>query len=248
MAPSFDDPRAAPPCNRPPTSAMGDDDDDLDPTISTPTVESLERAIRAQRKSSTNGGGSFRYPCRNLSRGPTVGELLVYYDEKNRALREVRSRRMPPSAFNAGHADNGEGDITDAPACYRPGAGSGGAHAALARDPELLRRVIERTAARLGVAPDHRQRVLDAGAAPKASEPIAPATTPKLPDAIARGNAAKCCRYCGHPGTRYRCSRCKAVSYCSQACQKRHWREGHANACTPIEHVVTAVTATHTTP
>ncbi|CAM6051440.1 unnamed protein product [Sphagnum compactum] len=38
------------------------------------------------------------------------------------------------------------------------------------------------------------------------------------------------CSICKNPTSR-RCSRCKAVRYCSLECQRQHWREGHKKEC-----------------
>lgn len=44
------------------------------------------------------------------------------------------------------------------------------------------------------------------------------------------------CRKAAPPGeTLSLCSRCRAVRYCSKACQQQHWRAGHKQACTPFE-------------
>ncbi|KAM1572762.1 hypothetical protein ACFXTI_042820 [Malus domestica] len=38
------------------------------------------------------------------------------------------------------------------------------------------------------------------------------------------------CAVCGNSGSR-RCSRCKAVRYCSTKCQEKHWKSGHKTEC-----------------
>ncbi|KAI9106808.1 hypothetical protein K1719_022336 [Acacia pycnantha] len=38
------------------------------------------------------------------------------------------------------------------------------------------------------------------------------------------------CAVCGQSGTK-KCSRCKAVRYCSEACQVSHWKSGHKTEC-----------------
>ncbi|KAI4389819.1 hypothetical protein MLD38_002001 [Melastoma candidum] len=43
-----------------------------------------------------------------------------------------------------------------------------------------------------------------------------------------------CCAVCYSPTTT-RCSRCKAVRYCSGKCQIVHWRQGHREECHPRE-------------
>ena len=40
------------------------------------------------------------------------------------------------------------------------------------------------------------------------------------------------CAYCQAPGVyTKRCSRCYAASYCSTACQRKHWKDGHKKLC-----------------
>jgi hypothetical protein len=46
-------------------------------------------------------------------------------------------------------------------------------------------------------------------------------------------DAAKVCAQCGIPGN-LRCTRCRAVVYCSQTCQKAAWTAGHKTACIPV--------------
>lgn len=43
------------------------------------------------------------------------------------------------------------------------------------------------------------------------------------------------CAVCFSP-TNTRCSRCKAVRYCSGRCQILHWRQGHKEECHPFHH------------
>ncbi|VVA11679.1 PREDICTED: ubiquitin [Prunus dulcis] len=38
------------------------------------------------------------------------------------------------------------------------------------------------------------------------------------------------CAVCGNSGPK-KCSRCKAVRYCSQKCQEKHWKSGHKTEC-----------------
>eukprot|EP00747_Dinoflagellata_sp_TGD_P206931 gnl/TRDRNA2_/TRDRNA2_80561_c0_seq1.p1 gnl/TRDRNA2_/TRDRNA2_80561_c0~~gnl/TRDRNA2_/TRDRNA2_80561_c0_seq1.p1 ORF type:complete len:177 (+),score=40.55 gnl/TRDRNA2_/TRDRNA2_80561_c0_seq1:40-570(+) len=39
------------------------------------------------------------------------------------------------------------------------------------------------------------------------------------------------CAHCGAKGAQKRCGRCKAVGYCSEACQRSHWTAGHKAVC-----------------
>lgn len=56
------------------------------------------------------------------------------------------------------------------------------------------------------------------------------------------------CAVCSTP-TKKQCSRCKAIKYCSQQCQFRHWREGHKQECHELEKTsITTVTASHASP
>ncbi|XP_054819269.1 ubiquitin carboxyl-terminal hydrolase 18-like [Prosopis cineraria] len=41
------------------------------------------------------------------------------------------------------------------------------------------------------------------------------------------------CVVCGNFGTK-KCSRCKAVRYCSQTCQQSHWKSGHKSKCKDV--------------
>ena len=51
----------------------------------------------------------------------------------------------------------------------------------------------------------------------------------------AQARETKTCGQCGRREgqgeTFNHCSRCKVVSYCSEACQKQHWRGGHKDTC-----------------
>jgi MYND finger/Zinc finger, C3HC4 type (RING finger) len=42
---------------------------------------------------------------------------------------------------------------------------------------------------------------------------------------------------CDRPGPTKRCARCRATYYCSAACQKRDWANGHKPSCFPVEMV-----------
>ena len=37
----------------------------------------------------------------------------------------------------------------------------------------------------------------------------------------------KDCAYCETSGAKLTCAKCKAAHYCSKACQKQHWKNGH---------------------
>ena len=41
----------------------------------------------------------------------------------------------------------------------------------------------------------------------------------------------KDCANCGTSGAKLTCGACKAAHYCSKACQKQHWKNGHKGAC-----------------
>mmetsp|Transcript_4118 Transcript_4118/g.7961 ORF Transcript_4118/g.7961 Transcript_4118/m.7961 type:complete len:193 (+) Transcript_4118:95-673(+) len=44
------------------------------------------------------------------------------------------------------------------------------------------------------------------------------------------------CANCETVGAHLTCAKCKATSYCSKACQKQHWKNGHKELClTPEE-------------
>ena len=54
------------------------------------------------------------------------------------------------------------------------------------------------------------------------------------PGANFKGGQRFACVLCEKPaGEQMRCSRCKAVWYCSTACQKQHWKLGHKQVCSP---------------
>lgn len=44
----------------------------------------------------------------------------------------------------------------------------------------------------------------------------------------------KSCHFCGDPASHLRCSRCDTAIYCSETCQKLHWRN-HKISCRPLE-------------
>lgn len=48
---------------------------------------------------------------------------------------------------------------------------------------------------------------------------------------VSQANPSGVCAECGWSGTRFRCSKCKSVRYCSAACQKRHWTQAHKFEC-----------------
>ena len=41
----------------------------------------------------------------------------------------------------------------------------------------------------------------------------------------------KDCAYCETSGAKLTCGKCKAAHYCSQACQRQHWKNGHKEKC-----------------
>jgi len=41
----------------------------------------------------------------------------------------------------------------------------------------------------------------------------------------------KDCANCGTSGAKLACAACKAAHYCSKACQKQHWKNGHKGMC-----------------
>jgi hypothetical protein len=43
--------------------------------------------------------------------------------------------------------------------------------------------------------------------------------------------SAKKCSNCGTSGAKLTCGACKAAHYCSKACQKQHWKNGHKGSC-----------------
>ena len=231
-------------------------------------VRECEHAIRERRRAARVADKLFnQIPCSDPSRGPNLREVLNYYGEKNKIFGEVRSRPKPASAFNAGCADNGKEDITDLPACYRPGAGFN-LNEELAKNPELIGELRRRAAANIGVHPSQLQSINHQPARRRAphdeadGEDRSSSAVAKLPDDIARANMERRCRlvrlfsrlaphpttilssdrapppprrFCGHHGTRYRCSRCRSVYYCSAACQKRDWKATHHKTCKPVE-------------
>eukprot|EP00899_Mesostigma_viride_P014510 jgi/Mesvir1/2305/Mv19338-RA.1 len=49
------------------------------------------------------------------------------------------------------------------------------------------------------------------------------------------GAAKKACATCGAQATSLsQCGRCRLVHYCSRECQKKHWKEGHREACAQL--------------
>ena len=99
-----------------------------------PGVSTRSESVGGRRGWRTSSSTRF---CSDPTRGPNLREVLNYYGEKNKIFGELRSRPKPASAFNAGCADNGKEDITDLPACYRPGAGFN-LNEELAKNPELI--------------------------------------------------------------------------------------------------------------
>ena len=45
----------------------------------------------------------------------------------------------------------------------------------------------------------------------------------------------KDCAYCETSGAKLTCGACKAAHYCSKACQKQHWKNGHKERCVAPE-------------
>ena len=53
---------------------------------------------------------------------------------------------------------------------------------------------------------------------------------------------ARQCTFCGHilvstghNGKMQSCGTCKSTYYCSRACQKQHWKNGHKSVCRPVQ-------------
>ena len=58
---------------------------------------------------------------------------------------------------------------------------------------------------------------------------------------VAPANATGMCAACGAASTK-KCARCKAVFYCSPACQRQHWTTGdHKATCVPAAVVAGAL-------
>ena len=195
-------------------------------------VQECELLIRENRKAQRRADKMFHLiPCKDPSRGPNLREVMNYYGEKNKMLNEVRRKPKPASAFNAGVADNGREDITDLPARYR----SGSKYSALDElkdNPDLVDEVRRRAASNIGVSPQQVQYIHHRASATKAvSDEDNTNSVARLPDEIKKANLSHTCAFCGFSGTRYRCSRCQSVSYCSVACQRRHWKASHHMTC-----------------
>ncbi|KAL6761550.1 hypothetical protein V8C86DRAFT_2531593 [Haematococcus lacustris] len=78
--------------------------------------------------------------------------------------------------------------------------------------PDLVTLLLQSTAAGLAARPEWS--VAGCGGQPAAGS-----------------EAAQCCAQCGAANvTLFRCSRCREVTYCSPACQKKHWK-AHKAAC-----------------
>jgi len=45
-----------------------------------------------------------------------------------------------------------------------------------------------------------------------------------------------CCNKEGQADDMPLCARCRSVYYCSRACQRRHWKQGHKKECERLEH------------
>ena len=200
-------------------------------------VQECELLIRENRKARRKADRMFSLiPCQDPSRGPNLREVMNYYGEKNKMLHEVRRKPKPASAFNAGAYENAAEDITDLPACYR----SGSKHSALdeLRDnPDLVDEVRRRAASNIGVSPNQVQYIHHRASTKVAANDKEEDTTnsvARLPDEIKSPNLSHTCAFCGFSGTRYRCSRCQSVSYCSVACQRRHWKASHHMSCSKV--------------
>ncbi|QDZ19605.1 hypothetical protein A3770_03p21230 [Chloropicon primus] len=199
-------------------------------------VRACEEAIRERRRAERANDKLFnQIPCRDPSKGPNLREVLNYYGEKNKIFGELKARPKPASAFLAGCADNGTEDITDLPACYRPGSGFN-LNEELAKNPGLIEELRRRAATNIGVHPSQLQSInhrpsRSAAAGGEAAGEDPRRCVAKLPDDIAHANMERHCQFCGHKGTRYRCSRCRLAFYCSAACQKRDWKASHSKSC-----------------
>ncbi|TYI22745.1 hypothetical protein ES332_A06G124400v1 [Gossypium tomentosum] len=49
------------------------------------------------------------------------------------------------------------------------------------------------------------------------------------------------CAVCSNPASK-KCSRCKSVRYCSSACQRVDWKDGHKTKCKEISTQTTTTT------
>ncbi|XP_031497385.1 ubiquitin carboxyl-terminal hydrolase 16 [Nymphaea colorata] len=65
------------------------------------------------------------------------------------------------------------------------------------------------------------------------------ATTTSSSSVASSAAAANVCAVCFEP-TSTRCSRCKAVRYCSGKCQIIHWRQGHKEECCPPKTITSS--------
>ncbi|XP_039066483.1 ubiquitin carboxyl-terminal hydrolase 15-like isoform X2 [Hibiscus syriacus] len=65
----------------------------------------------------------------------------------------------------------------------------------------------------------------------RAEKMVAPSVIPLVPSSK---NKLHVCAWCFGPATT-RCSRCKAVKYCSERCQIIHWRQVHKEECLQLE-------------
>ncbi|KAK8473020.1 hypothetical protein PHAVU_001G043700 [Phaseolus vulgaris] len=59
-----------------------------------------------------------------------------------------------------------------------------------------------------------------------------------MPGVLSSADDSLCpvCAVCATPSSK-KCSRCKAVLYCSQECQQSHWRSGHKTVCKDFREV-----------
>lgn len=66
--------------------------------------------------------------------------------------------------------------------------------------------------------------------------PVAPSAAPSAPTTTTFIEKCACCGVTKRESNRLlKCGRCKSVSYCTEACQKKHWKEGgHKSVCKQV--------------